>query len=125
MTAVASINCCRIHSSEERIVSVISPALSAASSSDRSDSVRATGGFSFVNPARNTSKITPVAHPRVDPYDLHHLMGHELKKSPLTYAHGYWKLYSCVAVERPAGMWQGLLARRLNPIPLEDVHGTT
>jgi hypothetical protein len=39
--------------------------------------VRATGGFSFVNPARNTSKITPVAHPRVDPYDLHHLTGHE------------------------------------------------
>ena len=38
--------------------------------------VRATGGFSFVNPARNTSKITPVAHPRVDPYDLHHVTGH-------------------------------------------------
>jgi hypothetical protein len=30
-----------------------------------------------VNPGRNTSKITPVAHPRVDPYDLHHITGHE------------------------------------------------
>src|SRR4051794_21968408 len=41
--ASASINSCRIHSSEVRIVSVTSPALSAASSSDRSDSVRVTG----------------------------------------------------------------------------------
>ena len=47
----------------------------------------------------------------------------DAKKSPLTYAHGYWKLDSYVAVERPAGMWQGILARRLNPIPLEDVRG--
>jgi hypothetical protein len=49
----------------------------------------------------------------------------EVKKSPLTYAHGYWKLDSYVAVERPAGVWQGILARRLNPIPLEDVRGPT
>jgi hypothetical protein len=49
----------------------------------------------------------------------------DVKKSPLTYAHGYWKLDSSVAVERPAGMWRGLLARGLNPIPLEDVHGPT
>jgi hypothetical protein len=49
----------------------------------------------------------------------------EVKKSPLTYAHGYWNPDSYVAVEQPAGVWQGILARRLNPIPLEDVGGPT
>jgi hypothetical protein len=33
----------------------------------------------IVNPGRNTSKITPVAHPRVDPYCLHQPTGHELQ----------------------------------------------
>src|SRR5215207_10029315 len=45
ITAVASalISCWSTHSRLARMVSVISPALSAASSSDRSDSLRATG----------------------------------------------------------------------------------
>src|SRR5436305_12090769 len=35
--------------------------------------------FSFVIPARNTSKITPMAHQVVDPYgDLHHVTGRML-----------------------------------------------
>lgn len=61
------------------MVSVISPAWSAASSSDRSDSVRATGVLLFVIRARNTSRLTPVAHPVVDPRyaDLHHVTGRE------------------------------------------------
>src|SRR5215207_9427646 len=41
--ASASISCWSTHSRLARMVSVISPALSAASSSDRSDSLRATG----------------------------------------------------------------------------------
>jgi hypothetical protein len=41
-------------------------------------------GFSLVNPARNTSKVTPVAHPRVDPYDLHHPTGHKRRTRELT-----------------------------------------
>jgi hypothetical protein len=39
----------------------------------------APGGFSFnVDPARNTSRLTPVAHHRWTPYtDLHHVTGHQ------------------------------------------------
>lgn len=43
-----SISCWRIHSRLVRTVSVTSPALSAARSSDRSESVRVTGGSPFV-----------------------------------------------------------------------------
>jgi hypothetical protein len=45
----------------------------------------------------------------------------DVASSPLTYAHGIWRLNSYVAVERPAGIWQGILARQLIPISLDEV----
>jgi hypothetical protein len=52
---------------------------SAASSSERSDSVKATADSFIVNSGSHTSKLTPVDHLRTDPDDLHHLTGHELR----------------------------------------------
>ncbi len=49
--ASASMSCWRIHSSEVRMVSLISPALRAARRSDRSEPVRATGVLLLVIPA--------------------------------------------------------------------------
>ena len=61
-----SISACSTSSTLRRMTSMLPPARSASSSSDRSDSLRAIGGISFVNPARNTSQISPVAHQVVD-----------------------------------------------------------
>src|SRR5262245_47711196 len=61
------------------MVSVNSPAFSAASSSDRSDSVRATGVLLFVIPAgtRRDSRRWPTTWWTLYA-DLHHLMGRQL-----------------------------------------------
>jgi hypothetical protein len=45
----------------------------------------------------------------------------DVRSSPLTYVHGLWRLDSYVAIERPAGIWQGVLARQLVPISLSEV----
>ncbi|HKE74834.1 MAG TPA: hypothetical protein VKB57_14530 [Acidimicrobiales bacterium] len=49
------------------------------------------------------------------------IRGGEVAARPLTYAHGVWRLESYVAVERPSGVWQGILARALVPISLADI----
>ena len=66
--ASASINACNTISTERRMTSISPPARTASSSSDRSNSSWASGVVSFVNPARNTTTITPMAHLTVDPH---------------------------------------------------------
>ena len=64
--ASASINACNTISTERRMTSTSPPARTASSSSDRSNSSWASGVVSFVNPARSTTTITPMAHLTVD-----------------------------------------------------------
>jgi hypothetical protein len=83
MTAVASvsISCCNAHWASSRTRSTPSPAARAASSSDKADSSRAIGVFSFGWFSRNTPRITPMAHPHGDGPQPHHSRGLYLASS--------------------------------------------
>jgi hypothetical protein len=61
--------------------------------------VRVTGVVSFVCSARNTTSVTPVAHPKGGPRQLHHDTGHDRSDPLATSAYSAW----CALSEERAG----------------------